>query len=141
MAIKVSVLTAFIIVGGIILMQNYDAFAPNWQPFIPEPTGERVNSAGAASCAPSIVFFAYIGFEGGLDRRPGGEESAKDMPFGIIGSLVVCTVIYILVSIVLTMIVPYTELNVPDRSRSRSTPSARSGAGWPRPSRSVRSSA
>src|SRR5688572_31920201 len=40
-AIKVTVLLAFIIVGGFIILQNYEAFAPNWDPFIPEPTGEK----------------------------------------------------------------------------------------------------
>ncbi len=114
-AIKVTVLTAFIVVGGIILMQNYDTFAPNWQPFIPEPTGEKGEFGWSGILrAASIVFFAYIGFEAVSTAGQEAKDPAKDMPFGIIGSLVVCTVIYILVSIVLTMIVPYTELNVPD---------------------------
>jgi len=114
-AIKVSVLTAFIVVGGIILMQNYDTFAPNWQPFIPEPTGEKGEFGWSGILrAASIVFFAYIGFEAVSTAGQEAKNPAKDMPFGIIGSLLVCTIIYILVSIVLTMIVPYTELNVPD---------------------------
>lgn len=114
-AIKVAVLTAFIVVGGIILMQNYDTFAPNWQPFIPEPTGEKGEFGWSGILrAASIVFFAYIGFEAVSTAGQEAKNPAKDMPFGIIGSLLVCTVIYILVSIVLTMIVPYSELNVPD---------------------------
>ncbi|HEU4956632.1 MAG TPA: amino acid permease [Sphingomicrobium sp.] len=114
-AIKVTVLTAFILVGGFILIQNYDAFAHNWQPFIPEPTGEKGEFGWSGILrAASIVFFAYIGFEAVSTAGQEAKDPAKDMPIGIIGSLVVCTVIYILVSIVLTMIVPYTELNVPD---------------------------
>jgi basic amino acid/polyamine antiporter, APA family len=114
-AIKVTVLTAFILVGGFILIQNYDAFAHNWQPFIPEPTGEKGEFGWSGILrAASIVFFAYIGFEAVSTAGQEAKNPAKDMPIGIIGSLVVCTVIYILVSIVLTMIVPYTELNVPD---------------------------
>jgi APA family basic amino acid/polyamine antiporter len=114
-AIKVTVLAAFILVGGFILMQNYDQFAQNWQPFIPEPTGDKGEFGWSGILrAASIVFFAYIGFEAVSTAGQEAKNPAKDMPFGIIGSLLVCTVIYILVSIVLTMIVPYTELNVPD---------------------------
>jgi len=114
-AIKVTVLAAFIIVGGFILIQNYDQFAHNWQPFIPEPTGEKGEFGWSGILrAASIVFFAYIGFEAVSTAGQEAKNPAKDMPVGIIGSLVVCTVIYILVSIVLTLIVPYGELNVPD---------------------------
>ena len=114
-AIKVAVLTAFIIVGGIIILQNYQAFAPNWQPFIPEPTGDKGEFGWSGILrAASIVFFAYIGFEAVSTAGQEAKNPAKDMPIGIIGSLLVCTVIYILVSIVLTLIVNYRELNVPD---------------------------
>ena len=114
-AIKVTVLTAFIVVGGVIILQNYETFAPNWDPFIPEPTGEKGEFGWSGILrAASIVFFAYIGFEAVSTAGQEAKNPAKDMPFGIIGSLVICTVIYILVSIVLTLIVPYTELNVPD---------------------------
>jgi APA family basic amino acid/polyamine antiporter len=114
-AIKVTVLLAFILVGGFIILQNYDAFAPNWDPFIPEPTGEKGEFGWSGILrAASIVFFAYIGFEAVSTAAQEANNPKKDMPFGIIGSLVACTVIYILVSVVLTLIVPYTELNVPD---------------------------
>jgi APA family basic amino acid/polyamine antiporter len=114
-AIKVAVLTAFIIVGGAIILANMDTFTPNWQPFIPENTGTdgEFGWSGIIRGA-SIVFFAYIGFEAVSTAGQEAKNPAKDMPFGIIGSLVACTVIYILVSIVLTMIVPYTSLDVPD---------------------------
>ena len=114
-AIKVTVLVAFIVVGGIIIMQNYETFAPNWDPFIPPPTGDKGEFGWSGILrAASIVFFAYIGFEAVSTAGQEAKNPAKDMPFGIIGSLVVCTVIYILVSIVLTLIVPYSRLNVPD---------------------------
>jgi APA family basic amino acid/polyamine antiporter len=114
-AIKVTVLVAFILVGGFIILQNYETFAPNWQPFIPEPTGKEGEFGWSGILrAASIVFFAYIGFEAVSTAAQEAKNPKKDMPFGIIGSLLACTVIYILVSIVLTMIVPYTELNVPD---------------------------
>jgi basic amino acid/polyamine antiporter, APA family len=114
-AIKVTVLTAFIVVGGAIVLANLDQFTPNWQPFIPENTGKdgEFGWSGIIRGA-SIVFFAYIGFEAVSTAGQEAKNPAKDMPFGIIGSLVACTIIYILVSIVLTLIVPYTSLNVPD---------------------------
>ena len=114
-AIKVTVLVAFILVGGSSSSSELPTFAPNWDPFIPEPTGEKGEFGWSGILrAASIVFFAYIGFEAVSTAGQEAKNPAKDMPFGIIGSLVVCTVIYILVSIVLTLIVPYTELNVPD---------------------------
>jgi APA family basic amino acid/polyamine antiporter len=114
-AIKVTVLVAFILVGGFIILSNWSKFAPNWQPFIPPPTGVQgeFGMSGIIRAA-SIVFFAYIGFEAVSTAAQEAKNPAKDMPFGIIGSLIACTVIYILVSIVLTLIVDYRELNVPD---------------------------
>ena len=114
-AVKVTVLVAFILVGGFILLSNLPAYTPNWDPFIPPPTGEKGEFGWSGILrAASIVFFAYIGFEAVSTAGQEAKNPAKDMPFGIIGSLLACTVIYILVSIVLTMIVPYNTLNVPD---------------------------
>ena len=114
-AIKVTVLVAFILVGGFILLSNLPAYMQNWDPFIPPPTGEKGEFGWSGILrAASIVFFAYIGFEAVSTAGQEAKNPAKDMPFGIIGSLAACTVIYILVSIVLTLIVPYTKLNVPD---------------------------
>ena len=114
-AVKVTVLTAFILVGGAIILSNMDQFTPNWQPFIPENTGKEGEFGWSGILrAASIVFFAYIGFEAVSTAGQEAKNPGKDMPIGIIGSLLVCTVIYILVSIVLTMIVPYNQLNVPD---------------------------
>ncbi len=114
-AIKVTVLVAFILVGGFIILTNWSTFAPNWDPFIPEPTGEKGEFGWSGVLrAASIVFFAYIGFEAVSTAGQEAKDPGKDMPFGIIGSLVACTIIYILVSIVLTLIVDYRQLNVPD---------------------------
>ena len=114
-AIKVTVLVAFILVGGAIILANLPTYMPNWDPFIPPPTGEKGEFGWSGILrAASIVFFAYIGFEAVSTAGQEAKNPAKDMPFGIIGSLVVCTIIYILVSIVMTLIVPYTSLNVPD---------------------------
>ena len=78
----------------------------NWHPFSPF-------GFGGISLGASIIFFAYIGFD---MLTTAAEESAnpgKDLPFAIIASLVICTVLYIIVSAILTGIVPYQSLNVP----------------------------
>lgn len=114
-AIKVTVLMAFILVGGFILLTNLPTYLPNWDPFIPPPTGDKGEFGWSGILrAASIVFFAYIGFEAVSTAGQEAKNPAKDMPIGIIGSLAACTIIYILVSIVLTLIVPYNQLNVPD---------------------------
>lgn len=114
-AIKVTVLVAFILVGGFLILKNLPAYTPNWDPFIPAPTGEKGEFGWSGILrAASIVFFAYIGFEAVSTAGQEAKDPGKDMPIGIIGSLLACTVIYILVSIVLTMVVNYKMLNVPD---------------------------
>jgi APA family basic amino acid/polyamine antiporter len=114
-AIKVSVLVAFIVVGGLIVLANLgDLSARNWTPFIPENTGDGQFGVDGIMRAASIVFFAYIGFEAVSTAGQEAKNPAKDMPFGIIGSLVVCTVIYMLVAAIMTLLVPYNQLNVPD---------------------------
>ena len=114
-AIKVSVLAAFILVGGAIVLGNFtELAATNWVPFIPENQGDGKFGFDGIMRAASIVFFAYIGFEAVSTAGQEAKDPARDMPFGIIGSLVVCTVIYMLVAAVMTLLVPYQTLNVPD---------------------------
>jgi APA family basic amino acid/polyamine antiporter len=114
-AIKVSVLTAFIVVGGLIVLANFgDLSARNWTPFIPENQGPGKFGVDGIMRAASIVFFAYIGFEAVSTAGQEAKDPKRDMPFGIIGSLVVCTVIYMLVAAIMTLLVPYGQLNVPD---------------------------
>jgi len=114
-AIKVSVLAAFIVVGGMIVLANLpELVSTNWTPFIPENTGDGEFGVSGIMRAASIVFFAYIGFEAVSTAGQEAKDPAKDMPFGIIGSLVVCTVIYMLVAAIMTLLVPYNTLNVPD---------------------------
>ena len=114
-AIKVSVLTAFIVVGGLIVLSNFtELAAKNWTPFIPPNTGDGEFGVDGIMRAASIVFFAYIGFEAVSTAGQEARDPKKDMPFGIISSLVVCTVIYMLVAAIMTLLVPYNTLNVPD---------------------------
>jgi basic amino acid/polyamine antiporter, APA family len=114
-AIKATVIIAFIVICGWYVIQHFDTLKANWDPFIPEATGKDGEFGwGGIFRASSIVFFAYIGFEAVSTAGQESKNPKKDMPFGIIGSLVICTVLYILVSIVMTLMVNYKMLNVPD---------------------------
>jgi amino acid transporter len=106
-AIKVTVILAFIAVGAFFV--NPD----NWHPFIPEPTGVE-NQFGFMGVvrAATIVFFAYIGFEAVSTAGQEAKNPRKDMPIGILGSLVICTVLYMATAAVLTGVVSFTKLNV-----------------------------
>jgi APA family basic amino acid/polyamine antiporter len=86
----------------------------NWTPFIPENTGEfgRFGWSGIMQGA-TMVFFAYIGFDAVSTAAQECKNPQRDLPIGILGSLAVCTVLYIIVSMVLTGVVPYPELSVP----------------------------
>ena len=75
----------------------------------PGRTGRRLCAWSAL--AASLVFFAYIGFDAVSTAAEECRNPQRDLPIGIIASLAVCTVFYMLVSAVLTGIVPYTELN------------------------------
>ncbi len=87
----------------------------NWHPFIPPSTGERgqFGWSGVMQGA-GIVFFAYIGFDAVTTAAQEAKNPQRDMPIGIIGSLLICTVLYILVSGIATGVMSYHDLNVPD---------------------------
>jgi APA family basic amino acid/polyamine antiporter len=107
--VKVSVIILFIAIG-IAFVQ-----AGNWHPFIPKNTGEwgHFGWSGILRGA-GVIFFAYIGFDAVSTAAQEAKNPQRDMPIGILGSLSVSTVLYILVAIVLTGIVSYTTLNVSD---------------------------
>jgi APA family basic amino acid/polyamine antiporter len=86
----------------------------NWQPFIPENTGEfgKFGWSGIVRGA-GVIFFAYIGFDAVSTAAQEAKNPQRDLPIGILGSLAVCTVLYILMALVMTGIAHYTELNVP----------------------------
>ncbi len=114
-AIKVTVIVAFIAICGWYVIEHFDTLKANWEPFIPPASGDKGEFGwGGILRAASIVFFAYIGFEAVSTAGQEAKNPKRDMPIGIIGSLVACTAIYILVSIVMTLIVNYKTLNVPD---------------------------
>ncbi len=89
--------------------------AANWTPLIPENTGHfgHFGWSGVVRGA-SVVFFAYIGFDAVSTAAQEAHTPQRDVPIGILGSLVICTVLYIAVAAVATGVVSYKELGVPD---------------------------
>ena len=86
----------------------------NWEPFIPPPAGPGKFGWDGIVRGAGVIFFAYIGFDAVSTAAQETRKPQRDMPIGILGSLAICTVLYIAVALVLTGIVKYTELNVPD---------------------------
>jgi basic amino acid/polyamine antiporter, APA family len=107
--VKVSVIILFIAIGFAFVKSG------NWHPFIPKNTGEwgHFGWSGILRGA-GVIFFAYIGFDAVSTAAQEAKNPQKHMPIGILGSLSISTVLYILVAIVLTGIVSYTSLNVAD---------------------------
>ncbi|MCX7905699.1 MAG: amino acid permease [Elusimicrobiales bacterium] len=107
--IKVMVIILFIVFGFAYVNKN------NWFPFIPPNTGHfgEYGISGILRGA-GVIFFAYIGFDAVSTAAQEAKNPQKDMPIGIMMSLLISTLLYILVALVLTGIVNYKELNVPD---------------------------
>ncbi|MFA4951115.1 amino acid permease [Brevundimonas sp.] len=106
--IKIIVLLTFILVG----VQYINP--ANWDPFIPAQgaTWDQFGVGGIFRGA-SIIFFAYVGFEAVSTAAAEAKNPSKDVPVGILGALVVCTLIYMAVAAVMTGVVPYLELASP----------------------------
>ncbi len=86
----------------------------NWVPFIPPQEGPGKFGWDGVVRGAGVIFFAYIGFDAVSTAAQETKNPQRDMPIGILGSLAICTVLYIAVALVLTGIVKYTNLNVPD---------------------------
>jgi basic amino acid/polyamine antiporter, APA family len=113
--LKVAIVIVFIGVAGVFVLHHPSLAVRNWHPFIPANSGKfgDFGLSGVARGA-AVIFFAYIGFDAVSTAAQEAKNPQKDMPIGIIGSLVICTVLYILVSGLLTAVVPYAALNVSD---------------------------
>jgi APA family basic amino acid/polyamine antiporter len=114
--VKLAIVLMFIGIAGHFAFQHPDLVRANWHPFIPpNDTGAfgHYGWSGIARAA-SVIFFAYIGFDAVSTAAQEARNPQKDMPMGILGSLVICTILYILVSGLLTGIVHYSDLNVSD---------------------------
>ncbi len=110
-AVAVKLLTIAVFIGVAIFNVNPE----NWTPFM--PFGWFDNTADGKTvgvlAGASLVFFAYVGFDAVSTAVEEAENPQRDVPAGIMGSLIFCTLIYIIVSGLLTGIVPYKDLNVP----------------------------
>lgn len=110
--IKVSVVLVFIGLAVAFAFGNWAHMVANWHPFIPANRGHfgEFGWSGIMRGA-GVVFFSYIGFDAVSTAAQESKNPQKDMPFGILGSLIVCTVLYIIVAALLTGLKPYSSLN------------------------------
>lgn len=108
-AVKLAVVVAFIAIGV------WHVDTSKWAPLIPENTGVfgEYGWSGVLRGA-GVVFFAYIGFDAVSTAAQEARRPQRDMPIGILGSLLLCTALYVMVAAVLTGLVDYRELNVAD---------------------------
>ena len=105
--IKLAVVATLIGVGWMYINRA------NYVPYIPKNTGEFGHfGLSGIMMGAGTIFFAYIGFDAVSTAAQEAKNPQKDMPVGIIGSLAICTVLYVLFAVVLTGMVPYTQLGV-----------------------------
>lgn len=107
--LKVAVVIIFIVLGWKYINES------NYVPYIPDNTGKfgEYGFSGIIRAA-AIVFFAYIGFDAVSTAAQEAKNPRKDMPIGILGSLVICTILYILFAHVMTGVTPYTSFKGQD---------------------------
>jgi APA family basic amino acid/polyamine antiporter len=126
--IKVCVLIVFVCVGGYYLLHHPELMKANWHPFMPPNTGVSGKYGwSGVSRGAAVIFFAYIGFDAVSTAAQEAKNPARDMPIGILGSLVVCTILYILVVGVLCGLVNYKFLDVRD---ALAVGIDKTGVGW-----------
>ncbi len=106
--VKVSILLAFILIGSFFIDPDL------WSPFVPPNKGEfGLFGWSGVMRGAGVIFFAYIGFDAISTLAQEARRPQRDMPIGILGSLFVCTLLYVVVSLVLTGVVPYSQLGGP----------------------------
>jgi APA family basic amino acid/polyamine antiporter len=110
--VKLAVVGIFLVLGIDFLLHHPHLAAANWHPFIPHNEGRGAFGINGIIAGASSVFFAYIGFDAVSTAAQEARNPQRDMPIGILGSLVICTILYIAVSLVLTGLVNYRALNV-----------------------------
>ncbi len=112
--VKISVLLIFIGLGMNYILGHRAEAVANWTPFLPTNTGHYGDFgwSGIATAA-GVIFFAYIGFDQVSTAAQESKNPTRDMPIGILGSLAICTIIYLLVAGVLTGLVKYSSLDAP----------------------------
>jgi APA family basic amino acid/polyamine antiporter len=110
--VKLAVVGIFLVLGINFLFHHPALLKANWHPFIPPHTGPGAFGIQGIVAGASSVFFAYIGFDAVSTAAQEARNPQRDMPIGILGSLVVCTILYIAVSLTLTGLVSYRALDV-----------------------------
>jgi APA family basic amino acid/polyamine antiporter len=112
--VKICVLLVFIGLGANYILGHRAEAVANWTPLLPANTGHYGDFgwSGIATAA-GVIFFAYIGFDQVSTAAQESKNPVRDLPLGILGSLAICTIIYILVAGVLTGLVKYTSLDAP----------------------------
>ncbi len=113
--VKVTIVLIFIAIAGAFVIKHPEVASANWHPFVPPNAGQfgQYGWSGMARGA-AVIFFAYIGFDAVSTAAQEAKRPQCDMPIGILGSLVICTILYIAVSGLLTGVVSYRALNVAD---------------------------
>lgn len=111
--IKVGTIIIFIAIAGAYLWKNPTVFTTNWREFIPENKGEfgQFGWSGIARGA-AVIFFAYIGFDAVTTAAQEAKNPQRDMPIGLLGSLAICTILFLGVAATLTGVMHYSQLNV-----------------------------
>ena len=109
---KIAVLLAVIAFGAWFILKHPALATQNWTPFIPANTGPGQFGWSGILKGAAVIFFAYIGFDAVSTSAQEARNPQKDMPKGILGSLAICTVIFVAISLVLTGLMKYTELRV-----------------------------
>jgi APA family basic amino acid/polyamine antiporter len=125
-AVKVGVVVLIILLGSMFVTADY------WRPFIPDNAGAFGDFGWSGILrGAGVIFFAYIGFDAVSTAAQETRRPERDLPVGIFASLLICTVLYVLVSGVMVGLVPYQQLGVPapmalavDAARARATGSA-----------------
>jgi APA family basic amino acid/polyamine antiporter len=113
--LKVAIVLIFIFAGvWFVSSSNWVTAGNPGGAFIPPNAGAGQFGWSGILRGAAVVFFAYIGFDAVSTAAQEAKNPQRDMPIGIIGSLVVCTILYVLVGFVITGIIPYDKLNVPD---------------------------
>lgn len=111
--VKVGTVLIFIAVAAAFVFHHFSIAKTNWKPFIPPNTGTfGVYGWSGVLRGAGKIFFAYIGFDAVSTAAQEARNPQKDMPVGILGSLTICTLLYIVTAGLLTGLVSYTRLNV-----------------------------
>ena len=112
--VKLAAVGVFLVIGIEFLLHHPQLARANWHPFIPPAQGPGQFGWGGITAGAASIFFAYIGFDAVSTAAQEAKNPQRDMPIGILGTLVACTLLYILVSEVMTGMVSYQTLNVAD---------------------------